>query len=115
MNTATGTIQDKLSDDDATDRRRGMKLVPCNRGSKPFRIAMSQDLANSFLDSENTSVSPKPIPAGVGRENGELIKENASPGEGIANISSVTIAVTLAAAAVTGVAVGYLLRRRGRD
>lgn len=110
MNTATGTRKDKLSDDERANRRRGMKLVSRNSGS-PLRIALCQDLVDSFRDSDNETIILKPSFRPVGDEVNKKIDENAFPGDA-AEGGSIRIAFTLTAVLLTGVMVGLLL---GRD
>ena len=112
MNTATGTINENLSDDERADRWRGMKLVagrPSRPSSKPFRIGMSQNLADSFQDSENTSARAKDAKRPSGSN--DLEKENVSANVGRTDARSIPVAITLTAVALTGVLIGFLLTR----
>lgn len=114
VNTATGTIKDKRSDDERSDRRRGMKLVPRGERVDRIRIAMCPDLVNSFQGSGSRSTSRKPALEAKDDEISRSNIENASPEKRTTIPGSVPVAITLTAVALTGLMVGYLLRR-GRD
>ena len=109
MNTATGTKQEKLSDEDLASRRRGMKLVKCGPRSEPFRISMSQDLTNSLRKSENPSASREAGAWAVNFKSGGPDQDTSSPRQGY-GARSAQIAITLIAVTLAGVMVGILLR-----
>lgn len=111
MNSATGTKPENLSEQDRTSRRRGMKLVSDTQSRKAFRIGISDDLSETIRSAETHQMSPK-------KSSGPKLDDKKRPEDDRMAIDeangsgAVGIVTTIAAAALTGMLFGYLLRRR---
>ncbi len=114
MNSATGTKSENLSEQDRNSRRRGMKLISDTQSRKAFRIGISDDLSEMLRSGENHQMATK-------KSSGPKVDDKKRPEDdpmgideanGSGFVGFVGIVTTMAAAALTGRLLGYLLRRR---